>query len=96
MKWQLSLITSYANDGLHQLLKILDFRHDEAMKISAANTQAILQATGRENEHMKIIAEKSQNDSRSTKILTFIMLAYLPANLIAVSYKDSQHIYIEY
>jgi hypothetical protein len=66
-------------------MKILDFRNDEVMQTNAANTHAILEATGRENEIMRIISQKTQIDSRSTRILTSVALAYLPANFVAVS-----------
>jgi len=52
--------------------------------MSAVNTQKILRETEKESEAMRIIAEKTQVDSRSTKILTCVTIFYVPANLIAV------------
>ena len=46
--------------------------------------QSILLAAGSESESVKRIAEKTQVDSRTMKILSRIALIYLPANLIAV------------
>ena len=66
-------------------MKILDFRNDEAMRINASHTQAILKATGEENETIRAISKKTQVDSRSMKILATIAIAYLPANFVAVS-----------
>lgn len=64
----------------------MDFRNDESVRRSAANTQAILHATRQESEHMSAIAQRTQVDSRSMKIMTSVAIAYLPANLFAVSF----------
>jgi len=69
-----------------QLLKILDFRNDESVRKGAANTQEILEATKRESETLTIIAQRTRVDSRSMKIMTFVAIAYLPANLAAVGF----------
>lgn len=37
-----------------------------------------------ESERLRIISEQAQKDARSTKILTFVAMLYLPASLIAV------------
>jgi hypothetical protein len=71
---------------LRQLLKILDFRNDESIRKSAAHAQEIHEASNRESEAIRIIAERAQVDSRSMKIMTSVAIAYLPANLVAVSF----------
>ncbi|KAH6713197.1 hypothetical protein BKA61DRAFT_71586 [Leptodontidium sp. MPI-SDFR-AT-0119] len=71
------------------LLKVMDFRNDESVRRSAANTQAILHATRQESEHMSAIAQRTQVDSRSMKIMTSVAIAYLPANLFAGIFSSS-------
>lgn len=43
------------------------------------------QAAKQENAAIMKLTEKGRRDSRSTKILTFIAMLYLPASLVAVS-----------
>jgi len=62
----------------------LDFRNDEMAIKNSTVVQSILLAAGSESESLKRIAEKTQVDSRTMKILSRIALIYLPANLIAV------------
>lgn len=54
------------------------------MHRNAVNTHAILEAARTENEAMRVISQRAQIDSRSTRILTSITIVYLPANLVAV------------
>ena len=68
-----------------QLLKILDYRHDEVISRNAAATRDLLAAAERERDLMKLIAQKTQQESRSMKIVAFIAMVYLPATLVAVS-----------
>lgn len=42
-------------------------------------------AAKQENGAIMKLTEKGRSDSRSTKILTFIAMLYLPASLVAVS-----------
>jgi len=74
---------------LAQLLKIMDFRNDESIRISAANTLAILHASRHESEMMRVIAQRAQADSRSMRIMTYVAIAYLPANLFAGIFSSS-------
>ena len=52
-------------------------------------TLADLGRTAREDSAaLKRLTEQTRRDSRSTKILTFVALLYLPASLVAVSKQD--------
>ncbi|KAH8882491.1 hypothetical protein GQ53DRAFT_831382 [Thozetella sp. PMI_491] len=71
------------------LLKIMDFRNDEAVRESAKNTEETLRMVGRENEVIRIMAQKTNGDSRSMRILTAVNIAYLPANLVAAIFSSN-------
>jgi len=71
----------------------LDYRNDENIyKITEAMRQnsdimRVIAAGAREdNEMIGKLTEKAQRDSRAVKVLTYVALMYLPAQLVAVSY----------
>lgn len=72
-----------------QLLKILDYRHDENIRLNVSGTRELLVAAEQESNILKTIAKQTQQDSHSMKIVTFIALVYLPGTLVAAS-KPSQ------
>jgi hypothetical protein len=67
------------------LLKILDYRHDENIRLNVSGTRELLVAAEQESTMLKDIAKRTQQDSRSMKIVTFIALVYLPGTFVAVS-----------
>ncbi|KAF8537378.1 hypothetical protein BDD12DRAFT_982194 [Trichophaea hybrida] len=87
-----------AQGGLKLYWQILDYRNDENIyKITEAmrqnsDTMRVLAASAREdNEAIGRLAEKSQKDSRAVKVLTYVALMYLPAQLVAIWGKCAQN-----
>ena len=67
-----------------QLSKILEFRHDESMRIQ---TSALAQLSSDQKvatEHVEQLQIQTARDSRLLKSLTALATLYLPASLIAV------------
>ena len=50
----------------------------------------IAQAQSAETKIMVALTDKTQKDSRSMRIVTFIAMIYLPANLVMVSFNLEQ------
>ena len=72
---------------------MLQFRHEEAItKINAVmqhNSQVLAEiatVSKKDNAAIMMLTKQARRDARSTKILTFIALLYLPASLVAVSF----------
>jgi len=71
------------------LLKILDYRHDEVIQHNAKAMRDLLAISQREGDTMRVIAQKTQQDSRTMKIVTFVAIVYLPATLVASIFSSS-------
>ncbi|PVI08330.1 hypothetical protein DM02DRAFT_722620 [Periconia macrospinosa] len=72
------------------LVHMLDYRNDDVLirtnEASHANSEhmrTIAAAAHQENKAIVALAEKSSNDSRVIRILTFVTIFYLPASLAA-------------
>lgn len=83
---------------LMQLSQILNFRNEdllvksnEALHKSSDAIREIALAAKAENELISALIGKSQRDSHTVKVLTYIALIYLPASLVAVSPVNSAH-----
>ena len=74
---QLSQILNYRNEDM--LVK-----SNDALRKSSEATREIALAAKAENELISALIRKSQRDSHTVKVLTYIALIYLPASLIAV------------
>lgn len=70
---------------LMQLSQILNYRNEEMLVKSNDAMREIALATKAENELMSALIGKSQRDSYTVKVLTYVALLYLPASLVAVS-----------
>ena len=68
-----------------QLSQILNYRNEEMLVKSNDAMREIALATKAENELMSALIGKSQRDSYTVKVLTYVALLYLPASLVAVS-----------
>jgi hypothetical protein len=73
-------------------MAILEYRRNEEMAHISAEIRSeneglknVALATHAENRVVKKLTDKMQRDTNFMKILTFIALLYLPANLISVS-----------
>lgn len=75
---QLSQILNYRNEDM--LVK-----SNDALRRSSDAMREIALAAKAENERMSTLLGKSQRDSHTVKVLTYIALIYLPASLVAVS-----------
>lgn len=62
----------------------MDYRNDDTIKENGVIMASMATAANAQNQTLKVLAEKTQKDSRSMRIITFIAMAYLPATLIAV------------
>lgn len=58
---------------------------NEALNKNSDAMREIAIAAKAENELMSALISKSQKDSHTVKVLTYIALIYLPASLVAVS-----------
>ena len=68
-----------------QLSQILNYRNEDMLVKSNDAMREIALATKAENELMSALIGKSQRDSYTVKVLTYVALLYLPASLVAVS-----------
>ena len=75
---QLSQILNYRNENMIVQSNDALNRNSDAMREIAIAAKA-------DNELISILIGKSQKDSHTVKILTYIALIYLPASLVAVS-----------
>lgn len=76
---QLSQILNYRNEDM--LVK-----SNDALRKSSDAMREIALAAKAENELISALISRSQKDSHTVKILTYIALIYLPASLVAVSF----------
>lgn len=94
--WYSGNCSNYGGSGLTcvsmQLSQILNYRNEDmlvksndALRKSGDAMREIALAAKAENELMSALLGKSQRDSRTVKVLTYIALIYLPASLVAVS-----------
>lgn len=60
-------------------------KSNDALRKSSDAMREIALAAKAENELISALISKSQKDSHTVKILTYIALIYLPASLVAVS-----------
>lgn len=60
-------------------------KSNNALQKSSDAMREIALATKAESELMSALIGKSQRDSHTVKVLTYIALIYLPASLVAVS-----------
>ena len=60
-------------------------KSNEALNKSSDAMREIALAAKAENELISTLIGKSQKDSHTVKVLTYIALIYLPASLVAVS-----------
>lgn len=66
-------------------------KSNNALQKSSDAMREIALATKAESELMSALIAKSQRDSHTVKVLTYIALIYLPASLVAVSPVASAH-----
>ena len=66
-------------------------KSNNALQRSSDAMREIALATKAESEIMSALISKSQRDSHTVKVLTYIALIYLPASLVAVSLVASAH-----
>ncbi|KAH7092039.1 hypothetical protein FB567DRAFT_516346 [Paraphoma chrysanthemicola] len=71
------------------LMKILDFRNDENIRLNLSKTRELLVAAEQESLMLNGITQQTQQDSRSMKIVTFIALVFLPGTLVASVYSSN-------
>ncbi|RYN56443.1 hypothetical protein AA0114_g2771 [Alternaria tenuissima] len=71
------------------LMKILDFRDNENIRLNLSKTRELLIAAEQESLMLSDIAKQTQQDSRSMKIVTFIALVFLPGSLVASVYSSN-------
>jgi hypothetical protein len=83
LDYSVSSLTNPNNNK--QLFRLLDHRNDEVLHKNGEALRQISFSTQLASEDTKMLLGKTQEDSRSMKILTFIALIYLPASLVAVS-----------
>lgn len=67
-----------------QILKILDFRNDEAIRENGTALRDLAAGASSENQFIVTIAEKTRKDSKVMRVATIIAIFYLPASLVAV------------
>jgi Mg2+ and Co2+ transporter CorA len=86
----------------NQLSKILEYRNDEAIRLSEeairSNGEALKQITSAirtENEKFNQLTTQTAQDSKMMKALTFLATLYLPASLIAVRFLPPHELEIE-
>lgn len=60
-------------------------KSNEAQNKSTDAMRQIALAAKAENELISALTSKSQKDSHTIKVLTYVALVYLPASLVAVS-----------
>lgn len=61
-------------------------KSNEALNKSSEAMREIALAAKAENELISALISKSQKDSHTVKVLTYIALIYLPASLVAVRF----------
>jgi hypothetical protein len=67
-----------------KLKDILDYRHDEAIRVNSQSLRDIASDSNRESQIIATITKEGAADSKSLKALTILATLYLPASLFAV------------
>ena len=67
-----------------QLIQLLSYRRADTLNAHAKALRGLTATSTAQSASLRDLTEKTRMDSRCMRILTFIALLYLPANLIAV------------
>ncbi|KAH0611953.1 uncharacterized protein H6S33_010005 [Morchella sextelata] len=81
------LVTS--EDIRLMILKVLDFRNDEAMEGNSSALRELAADAASENKLLVTLAEKTREESRFMGIATVVAMIYLPAGLVAALFSTS-------
>lgn len=71
------------------ILKVLDFRNDEAMEGNSSALRELAADAASENKLLVMLAEKTRDESRFMGIATVVAMIYLPAGLVAALFSTS-------
>ncbi|KAI1324288.1 hypothetical protein F5Y16DRAFT_310848 [Xylariaceae sp. FL0255] len=79
----LDRLLSISESSSALLSNILSFRNDEAIQLNSAATNVTLARSEKLTRTLSLATEKTQLESRSMRVLTWVTIIYLPANLVA-------------
>ena len=71
-------------NAIPQLTQLLSYRRADILNAHAKALRGLTATSTAQSASLRDLTEKTRMDSRCMRILTFIALIYLPANLIAV------------